>query len=133
MGPAILGDQGPILLHHHQHGDPLHAVLLLQIIGQSRVVLDTAPVAVGLLHVGGHVIGRSVAGHEDNLQLVRDLSVEVSQHGGELPAGRTPVGREVVEDEVLVLQGLVSLNFAAISLDQGCSVQGIHFIYNNEE
>jgi len=64
-------------------------------------MLHSAPVAVGLLHVGDHVLGAPVAGHEHDLQVVRDLSVEVTQHGGELPAGRTPVGREVVEDEVL--------------------------------
>merc|ERR1712072_409345 len=120
---AILGDQGSVLLHHHQHGDPLHSVLLLQIVGESGVVLHPAPVPVGLLHVGDHVIGGSVAGHEDYLQVIRDLSVEVTQHGGELPAGRTPVGREVVEDEVLVLQSLLSLHLAAISLHQSCSAQ----------
>jgi len=98
---TILGDQGAVLLAHHQHGDPLDSVLLLQIVGESRVMLHTAPVAVGLLHVRDHVLGGPVARHEDDLQVVRDLSVEVTQHGGELPAGRTPVGGEVVEDEVL--------------------------------
>ena len=73
---AVLGDQGPVLPDHHHHGDPLHPV----------------PVAVILLHVGDHVLGGPVAPHEDDLQLIRDLSVELCQDGCELGAGGTPEG-----------------------------------------
>merc|ERR1711988_1246963 len=52
--------------------------------------------------------------------------VEVLEHGRELPAGGAPVGREVVEDKILALQSLVSLHFAAVSLDESSSFQGIH-------
>ena len=89
---AVLGDQGPVLPDHHHHGDPLHSVLLLQIPGQAGVVLHPVPVTVILLHVGDHVLGAPVARHEDDLQLIRDLSVELCQDGCELGAGGTPEG-----------------------------------------
>jgi len=44
--------------------------------------------------------------------------IEVLEHGGELPARRTPVGREVVEDQVLAIEGGLCCMAASISLNQ---------------
>ena len=142
VGPPVLGHHAPVFLDDDQHGDALHSILLLQVVGEGGVVLHSAPVSVRLLHVGDHVIRRPVAGDKHDLQVVRDLPVEVTEHGSELPAGRTPVGREVVEDEILhsevkvcselkslshlVLQSFLCLNLAAVSLQKSCSFKGIH-------
>ena len=70
------------------------------------------------LHVGGHVLSRAIRRNKDNLDSLSFLTnifdfyfhekprylVEVLKHRGELPAGRTPVSREVVEDQILVTQ-----------------------------
>jgi len=117
VGPAVLGDEAAVRLDHHQGGDALDPVLLLQLVGDAGPVLHAQPVAVGLLHVAEHVLGRAVRGDEHDLHVVH-LAVEVRQHGGELSAGRAPVGGEVEQNQILALQSRVCLHGAPISFDK---------------
>jgi len=104
---AILGHHGPVLLADDQGGDAGDAVLLLEVVGQVGAVLHSEPVSVGLLHVTLHVLRRSVGGDEDNLNIAVKFFIEIFQHWSELSAGWAPVGREVVENQILIRREII--------------------------
>merc|ERR1712055_513897 len=109
MRSSILGDYGSILLTDDEGWNSAYSILLLELVGHGRVVLTGQPVAVGLLHVGQHVLGGTVRGNEHDLHAgLVHLVVEVLEHRGELAAGRTPVGGEVVQNKVRIRQGAIS-------------------------
>ena len=52
--------------------------------------------------------------------------VEILEHGGESPAGRAPVRREVDADEVLAGKDLRGGLLGAVGLDQVQRLEGVH-------
>ena len=54
--------------------------------------------------------------------------VELLEEGGELPAGRAPVGGEVEADEVLVGQRGRHVHGRAVGLGQGLALQELHLL-----
>merc|ERR1712055_615279 len=119
MRSSILGDHGSILLTDDKGWNSADSILLLELVGHGRVVLTGQPVAVGLLHVGQHVLGGTVRGDEHDLHAgLVHLVVEVLEHRGELAAGRTPVGGEVVQNQFGAGQSVISGYGGAVGLDQ---------------
>ena len=53
-----------------------------------------------LLHVGEHCLWRLVTGTEDDLDIVHSL-IERLELGSEALAWGAPVGREIVQDQIL--------------------------------
>ena len=88
------------MLDHNQGWDPSDFVLLVQTFGEVGVELHSEPISVRLLHVGEHGLWRLVTGTKDDLDIVHSL-IECLELGSEALAWGAPVGREVVQDQIL--------------------------------
>ena len=102
ISPPLLGHQSPIRLDHHQGWNSTDSILLIQSVGEIRVELDSKSVSMRILHVGEHRLWGLVTGHKYDLDIVHSL-IECLELGSEALARGAPVGREVVQDQILEL------------------------------
>lgn len=105
----------------------LHPLFVLIRPGQSQ------PVAVHVVIVFHHVVGRLVGGDENYLELSRRLAllhqlrVEVAQDGREVAARRAPAGGEV-DPHHFVLQRLLGLHEFPVLVEQGSTREYLHHV-----